>query len=81
MICASWSRSRRRSRQESLGSPARKKKVGPDQAWGTESARPMRRTTRKKTANRSGRALLGAACERLGRVTGQLQWSGSWRAV
>lgn len=53
MIYASWSRKRRRNRQESQGSPARKRKAGLDQAWGMESARPMIRMTRKRTANRS----------------------------
>lgn len=53
MIYASWSRRRRRNRQESLGSPARKRKGGLDQVWWMESARPMRRKTRKKMANRS----------------------------
>jgi len=53
MICGSWSRRRRRSRQESLGSPTRKRKAGSDQAWVMESARPTKRMTRKKMANRS----------------------------
>jgi hypothetical protein len=52
MIYASWSKRRKRSRQESLGSLARKKKAGLDQAWGMESAKPMIRMTRKKTVNR-----------------------------
>lgn len=55
MIYASWSRRRRRNRQESLGSPARKRKGGLDQPWWMESGRPMRRKTRKKMANRSER--------------------------
>lgn len=53
MTYASWSRRRRRNRQGSPRSPARKRKAGLDQARAMENARPMRRMTRKRTANRS----------------------------
>lgn len=74
MIYASWSRRRRRSRQESLGNPARRRKAGLDQAWWMESVRSMRRKTRKKMANRSVLGPLGAACECQGKRVELFQW-------
>lgn len=53
MIYASWSKRRKRNSQESLESPARKRKAEWDQARWMGSARPMRRKTRRKMANRS----------------------------
>lgn len=71
MIYASWSRRRRRSRQESLGSPTRKRKAGLDQAWGMESERPVIRMTRKKMENRLVWASRGVA-----RAVHWLDWGG-----
>lgn len=61
MISASWSRRRRRNRQESLGSLARKRKDGLEQALGTGSVKRTTRMRRRKTASRSERWASSAA--------------------